>query len=81
MLGTETVRALRAQGVTSTICGLSANNMEEGFLEAGANSFLQKPFPCEKDSLHKELVRVWHGNIVTEEKDEAGLVASFEEDG
>ena len=58
MLGTETVRAMRAQGVTSKICGLSANNLEEEFLSAGADSFLLKPFPCEKDELRAELLRV-----------------------
>ena len=61
MLGTETVRALRAQGVKSRICGLSANNMEDGFLEAGADSFLLKPFPCEKEELRRELRRVLNG--------------------
>ena len=58
MLGTETVRALRAQGVTAKICGCSANNMEDEFMEAGADSFLLKPFPCEKDELRLELLRV-----------------------
>lgn len=58
MLGTETVRALRAQGVKSTICGCSANTMEEGFLDAGADCFMLKPFPCEKEELRKELGRV-----------------------
>ena len=58
LLGTETVRALRAQGVKSIICGLSANSMEDGFREAGANSFLFKPFPCEKEALTQELVRI-----------------------
>lgn len=61
MLGTETVRALRAQGVTAKICGCSANNMEEEFLEAGADSFLLKPFPCEKEELRRELLRVLSG--------------------
>ncbi|CAB9502360.1 sensor kinase/phosphatase LuxQ [Seminavis robusta] len=58
LLGTETVRALRAQGVEARICGLSANDMEEGFLENGANSFLFKPFPCEKDAFSRELARI-----------------------
>ena len=58
MLGTETVRALRAQGVTSKICGCSANNMEDEFMEAGADCFCLKPFPCEKDELRRELLRI-----------------------
>jgi len=56
LLGTETVRALRADGVTARICGLSANDMEEGFLDAGANSFLFKPFPCEAEAF-KNVIR------------------------
>lgn len=58
MLGTETVRALRSRGVTSIICGLSANDMEHQFMDAGANCFIFKPFPCEKNALLAELVRV-----------------------
>jgi hypothetical protein len=45
LIGTKTVRALWAQGVTAKICGLSANDVEDSFREAGANSFLFKPFP------------------------------------
>jgi CheY-like chemotaxis protein len=51
LLGTETVRALRAQGVTSRICGLSANDMEKPFLAAGADLFWVKPFPCKREAL------------------------------
>ena len=58
LLGTETVRALRANGVESLICGLSANDKEQDFKEAGADAFLFKPFPCEKDALSRELSRV-----------------------
>ena len=58
LLGTETVRALRARGVDSIICGLSANDMEQQFVEAGANGFLFKPFPCETETLSAELVRI-----------------------
>ena len=53
LLGTETVRAMRSRGVRSRICGLSANDMEKAFLEAGANMFWIKPFPCKKDELAK----------------------------
>mmetsp|Transcript_3718 Transcript_3718/g.6817 ORF Transcript_3718/g.6817 Transcript_3718/m.6817 type:complete len:91 (+) Transcript_3718:617-889(+) len=58
LLGTETVRALRSRGVKSVICGLSANDMEQQFKEAGADAFLFKPFPCEKEALSVELTRV-----------------------
>jgi CheY-like chemotaxis protein len=58
MLGTETVRELRVRGVDSIICGLSANNMEESFLNAGADAFLLKPFPCEREAMERELARI-----------------------
>jgi CheY-like chemotaxis protein len=58
MKGTETVRALRAQGVNSIICGLSANDLESAFLSAGADSFIMKPFPCKEDELRVELGRI-----------------------
>jgi CheY-like chemotaxis protein len=43
LLGTETVASLRASGSTSTLCGLSANDLEKEFLDAGADYFLLKP--------------------------------------
>lgn len=60
MLGTETARALRAKGFNSIICGLSANDTEQQFLDAGANVFMFKPFPCEKRALRSEILRVLH---------------------
>ena len=32
--------------------------MEVSFLEAGANPFVFKPFPCRTDSLRTELLRI-----------------------
>jgi CheY-like chemotaxis protein len=58
LLGTEAVRAIRAKGFTSTICGLSANDKAEEFLEAGADAFMSKPFPCGKEGLSTEILRV-----------------------
>lgn len=58
MLGTETVRALRSVGSRACICGLSANDVEKAFLEAGASAFMMKPFPCETNALQVELTRV-----------------------
>ena len=58
LLGTETVRAMRSRGVQSIICGLSANDIEAQFIEAGANAFMFKPFPCEIDQLGCEMVRI-----------------------
>jgi signal transduction histidine kinase/CheY-like chemotaxis protein len=58
LLGTETVQALRKKGVKSRICGLSANDVEKLFLQSGANHFLIKPFPCAKEPLMRELLRI-----------------------
>jgi CheY-like chemotaxis protein len=57
-LGTETVAAMRAHGVDSVICGLSANDVEAQFLEAGANAFMFKPFPCKKNELKDALIAI-----------------------
>jgi CheY-like chemotaxis protein len=51
LLGTETVRALRANGFKNTICGLSANDTEESFIGAGADYFVSKPISCNKSEL------------------------------
>ena len=58
LLGTETVAELRANGITSRICGLSANDKEIEFLEAGSDAFLFKPIPCDKKALTRMLQRV-----------------------
>lgn len=62
LLGTETVVALRAKGVTCCICGLSANDKESEFLEVGADAFLFKPFPCKETVLTRELLRILNSN-------------------
>eukprot|EP00977_Amphora_coffeiformis_P025250 scaffold18870_cov181-Amphora_coffeaeformis.AAC.2 len=58
LLGTETVHAMRAQGVKACLVGLSANQNEGPFINAGANAFIQKPFPCEEEALRNEILRV-----------------------
>ena len=65
LLGTETVRAMRLKGVESVICGLSANDKEEEFRDSGANAFMLKPFPCQKDTLKRELLQILHRPIST----------------
>jgi CheY-like chemotaxis protein len=55
LLGTETVRELRQKCVTCAICGLSANDLKDQFLEAGSDAFILKPFPCETEKLQREL--------------------------
>lgn len=59
MLGSETVVEMRNLGIKDTvICGLSANDKEIEFLAAGADCFLLKPFPCARDPLKQELLRI-----------------------
>jgi CheY-like chemotaxis protein len=57
LLGTETARAMRAKSVKSRISGLSANDIEGQFIDAGADAFIQKPFPCKKQGLTREVTR------------------------
>jgi len=64
LLGTETVRAIRAKGFNKPIiCGLSANDVEDAFYHAGCDAFMFKPFPCKKDELKKELLKVMNSRI------------------
>jgi len=58
LLGTETVQKLRLLGVESCVCGMSANDKEAEFRQAGADTFLMKPFPCSPPELRRELARV-----------------------
>jgi CheY-like chemotaxis protein len=58
LLGTEAIKAMRRKGISCRICGLSANDKEGEFLEAGADVFTFKPFPCESKALTQELCRV-----------------------
>lgn len=55
LLGTETVREMRSRGVTSVICGLSANDLGVPFKESGSDGFLIKPFPTGESNLRQEL--------------------------
>jgi CheY-like chemotaxis protein len=55
--GTDTVRALRAKGgLKNKVCGLSANDLEQSFIRAGADCFLLKPIPCERSTLEGVLL-------------------------
>lgn len=67
LLGSETVAELRNRGVTCRICGLSANDKEAEFVEAGADVFTFKPFPCEKGALRQELLRVLYAHTQNDE--------------
>ena len=75
MLGTETVRELRAQGVNSIICGFSANDMASQFSEAGADAFLIKPFSCQKDALELQLKKILFSR--EEERRSSGIFVSL----
>jgi signal transduction histidine kinase/CheY-like chemotaxis protein len=58
LLGSEATLALRTNGVSSIICGLSANDARDKFIKAGADDFMMKPFPCEKNALTRILLRI-----------------------
>ena len=75
LLGTETVRALRARGVKSRVCGLSANDMESAFFEAGADAFLLKPLPCEPDALLQALKHVLESDRSESKSAETGCAS------
>lgn len=62
MLGTEAVTQLRHEGIHSRICGMSANDHENLFDEAGANSFTFKPLALKDDALKLELLRILNGD-------------------
>jgi signal transduction histidine kinase len=46
LLGTDTILALRRQGVKSMIIGCSGNDLDNDFLESGADRCWQKPLPA-----------------------------------
>lgn len=62
LLGTETIAALRNKGVKSRLCGLSANDKEDEFFEAGADAFMFKPFPCEAYELTQALCQILYSD-------------------
>ena len=64
LLGTEAVAEMRSMGVASIICGLSANDIRDSFVGAGANEFVLKPIPCKPDCLRAVLTKLLdHKNI------------------
>lgn len=58
LLGTEAVAALRNKGITCRICGLSANDKQQEFFNAGADCFIYKPFPCDQRAMTNTLCRI-----------------------
>jgi CheY-like chemotaxis protein len=59
LLGSDAVYQLRKQGVRDTIiCGMSANDVESMFLDAGADAFCFKPWRFQTQSMKSELERV-----------------------
>jgi hypothetical protein len=58
LLGTETVLALREKGFKNKICGLSANDVEQSFISAGADCFILKPMPFDRRTLEGVLADI-----------------------
>ena len=63
LLGTETVSLLRSKGIEAIVCGLSANNLGQQFIDAGADYFLLKPLPCETGELAATLQRIMESRV------------------
>ena len=63
LLGTETAAAMRSRGIRSVICGLSANDIRDSFIRAGADHFISKPMPCKPDDLRKVLSDIMNQNV------------------
>jgi CheY-like chemotaxis protein len=70
LLGTETVSALRNMGIKTKVCGLSANDKEEEFIAAGADTFMLKPFPCEAYELQQALCGILYPPVKDRTKQE-----------
>jgi hypothetical protein len=58
LLGTDAVVELRNQGIHGRIIGMSANDHENLFDDAGTNGFTFKPLPVQTDALKRELLRI-----------------------
>jgi hypothetical protein len=68
--GTENVAALGSQSCYSRICGLSANDAETAFLNAGADFFIFKLFQLAKNGLLEYFVLSCLENDVVEADDD-----------
>jgi CheY-like chemotaxis protein len=58
LLGSDAVAELRNRGTESIICGMSANDVETLFDDAGADAFIFKPLPFRPVALTRELIRI-----------------------
>eukprot|EP00526_Cylindrotheca_closterium_P003678 CAMPEP_0113651902 /NCGR_PEP_ID=MMETSP0017_2-20120614/27686_1 /TAXON_ID=2856 /ORGANISM="Cylindrotheca closterium" /LENGTH=1286 /DNA_ID=CAMNT_0000564645 /DNA_START=247 /DNA_END=4110 /DNA_ORIENTATION=- /assembly_acc=CAM_ASM_000147 len=61
VLGTDAVVEMRNKGIRGRICGMSANDHENIFDDAGADSFMFKPLPQNADALKQDLLRILNG--------------------
>ncbi|KAL3944053.1 MAG: hypothetical protein SGBAC_001881 [Bacillariaceae sp.] len=61
VLGTDAVIGMRNKGIQARICGMSANDHENIFDDAGADSFMFKPLPQNPDALKQDLLRILNG--------------------
>eukprot|EP00980_Cylindrotheca_fusiformis_P001232 scaffold331_cov117-Cylindrotheca_fusiformis.AAC.10 len=59
LLGSEVAVQMRERGIESVICGMSANDVEALFADAGADAFVFKPLPYRKDALLREMNRIF----------------------
>jgi hypothetical protein len=39
---------------------LHVDDIESAFIDAGANAFTMKPFPCKAQALKAEVLRIWN---------------------
>ncbi|CAB9528667.1 respiration control sensor protein ArcB [Seminavis robusta] len=62
LLGTETAQVMRSRGMDCKICGLSANDLRDAFINAGADEFILKPMPCRPQELKGVLHRILSKN-------------------
>ena len=56
---------MRSRGVTSKICGLSANDLRDAFVNAGADEFILKPMPCKPPDLKRLLHKILYPSHVS----------------
>ena len=52
------IRHLPRYQFENLVCGLSANDLRDSFLSAGANAFVLKPIPCKPDDVKSMLKKI-----------------------
>jgi CheY-like chemotaxis protein len=54
---------MRSRGIDAIICGLSANDKEIAFRQAGADGFLLKPFSTDQATLAQQVLDLINDGI------------------